>query len=48
MEAMLIALLLISLWRMVRYTLLGTVLVVDKHAIGNAAAMVVDIGVVIG
>ena len=47
-EEILIALLLISLCRMVRYTLVGTALVGVKYAIGNAAAMVVDAGVVIG
>ena len=47
-EAMIIALLFISLWRMVRYALVGTALVGVKYAIGNAAAMVVYVGVVIG
>ena len=45
---MLIALLLISLWRMARYALVGTALVGVNHAIGNAAAMVADVEVAIG
>ena len=46
-EAMLIALMLTSLWRIVRYKLVGTALVGVKHAIGNAAAMVVGFGDII-
>ena len=48
METMLIALLLISLWRMVRYVLVGIALIGVKHVMGNTAAIVVDVGVVIG
>ena len=47
-EAILVALLLISLWRMVRYALVGTALVGVRHAIEDAADMVVGIVVVIG
>ena len=45
---MLIALLLTSLWRIVRYIMVNTALVGVRHAIGNAADMVVDVGDDIG
>ena len=45
---MFIVLLLNFLWRMVRYAMVGTALVGVNHAIGDAAAIVVDVGDAIG